>query len=156
MIAINDYRQFIAELVAAASQKCGIGYSKIRLAVARQQLIKLLKDQEGIVIAGNIPGSDINNNGYYWSEGECLLMVLEKMPEDYEGTEREYIRYGELQLLMIHIIRLLIGEDLQEFCDKAELDRSQKITVEWEFNTYGGFNGMSALFHLKDKNGTGL
>lgn len=156
MIAINDYRQFIAELAAAASQKSGVAYSKIRLAVTETQLINLLKDQQGIVIAGNIPGSEIKNNGYYWSENECLLMVLEKMPEDYQGTDHEYERYGELQQLMAAIVRLLTGEDFQQFCDKGELDTSRPVVIEWEFNTYGGFNGMSVTFRLKDRNGTGL
>ena len=131
MIAINDYRQFIAELIAAAAAKCEEEtVPKIRLAVTETQLINMLKDMSGIVVAGNIPGSDIHNKGYTWSDGECLLMVA--------------------------IVRVLTGEDFQEFCDKGELDFSRGLTIEWEYNAYGGFNGMSVSFRLKDKNGTNL
>ena len=156
MIAINDYRQFIAELSAKASENSRVEVSRVRLAVTEEQLVNLLKDQAGIVVAGNIPGSDIQNNGCFWSTGECILYVLEKMPEDRQGTDSEFDSYARIQELMAAIVKLLTGEDFQEFCDKGEVDRSRGITVEWEFNTYGGFNGMSVSFRLKDKNGTGL
>lgn len=156
MIAINDYRQFIAELTSKASQNSGVGIEKVRLAVTETQLVNLLKDQAGIIVAGNIPGSDISNNGYWMARGECLLMVLEKWASDRQGTEWEYEEFGRIQTLMAAIVRLLTGEDFQEFCDKGEVDRSQYITIEWEYNEYGGFNGMSVKFFLKDLNGLGL
>lgn len=154
MIPINNYRQFVIELVNYACQATRIEATPaIRLAVTESQLINLLKDQEGIVVAGNIPGADISNgSGWFQSEGECLLMVLEKMPEDYQGTEDEFDRYGTLQQLMVEIVRLLINADgFDRFCDKGMVDYSRPLTIEWEYNTYGGFNGLSVTFRLKDK-----
>ena len=157
MIAINDYRQFIAELVAAAAANCEEEtVPKTRLAVTESQLINMLKDMSGIVVAGNIPGSDIHDSGYYWSDGECLLMVLEKWPADKQGSQWEYDEFARIQRLMAAMVRLLTGEDFQQFCDQGELDATRPLTVEWEYNSYGGFNGMSVTFRLKDKNGTGL
>ena len=153
MIPINDYRQFIAELINYAKQQARIDETTtIRLAVTETQLINLLKDQSGIVIAGNIPGADISKQSFFQSEGECLLMVLEKMPEDRQGTEWEFTRYDVLQQLMKEIIKLLTNYDgFDRFCDKADLDYSRPLTVEWEYNTYGGFNGLSITFRLKDR-----
>ena len=153
MIPINDYRQFIAELINYAKQQARIDETTtIRLAVTETQLINLLKDQSGIVIAGNIPGADISKQSFFQSEGECLLMVLEKMPEDRQGTEWEFTRYDVLQQLMKEIIKLLTNYDgFDRFCDKAGLDYSRPLTVEWEYNTYGGFNGLSITFRLKDR-----
>lgn len=156
MIAINDYRQFIAELTAAAQQRAGVTVDKIRLAVTESQLVSLLKDQAGIVVAGNIPGFEISNNGFFLSTGESILYVLEKTPDDRQGTDWEYGEYARMQQLMGAIVRLLTGEDLQELCDKGETDLSRPIVVEWEYNTFGGFNGLSVSFRLKDRNGTGL
>lgn len=156
MIAINDYRQFFAELVAAASNKSGVEVDKTRLAVTETQLINLLKDQKGIVVAGNIPSFDVTYGSYWLSSGECIIYVLEKMPEDYQGTDREFERYADLQRLMSVMLQYVSGETMQQFCDQGELDISQGIRVEWEYNTFGGFNGLSAVFRLKDKNGTGL
>ena len=155
MIAINNYRQFIAELIASAAEACGTDTPKIRLAVTESQLTNLLKDMRDIVVAGNIPGGQLTNNGYWMSSGECLLMILEKWPSDKQGTEWEYDRFALIQRLAAAIIRLLAGEDFQQFCDQGELDRSQGINVEWEYN-YGGFNGISITFRLKDNNGTSL
>ena len=153
MIPINDYRQFIAELINYAKQQARIDEpTTVRLAVTETQLINLLKDQSGIVIAGNIPGADISKQSFFQSEGECLLMVLEKMPEDRQGTEWEFTRYEVLQQLMKEIIKLLTNYDgFDRFCDKADLDYSRPLTVEWEYNTYGGFNGLSITFRLKDR-----
>ncbi len=153
MIPIRDYQQFVAELVAKASELSDVEVEKVRLAVTESQLVTLLKDQPGIVVCGNIPGMDLSYPASFWqSEGECLLMVLERMPDDYQGTWREYEEYARLQRLMNAIVRLLIGEDFQEFCDKGEVDFSRPLTVEWEYNQYGGFNGLSVTFRLKDKN----
>lgn len=152
MIPIKDYQQFIAELTAKASQLSGVSVSKIRLAVTESQLTVLLKDQQDIVVCGNIPGMELSYPASFWlSEGECLLMVLERMPDDYQGTWREYEEYARLQLLMQHIVRLLVGADFQQFCDKGEVDFSRPLNVEWEYNQYGGFNGLSVTFRLKDK-----
>lgn len=154
MIPINDYRQFVAELINYACRAAGTEETPaIRLAVTQDQLINLLKDLGGIVVAGNIPGADFTNSGgWMQSEGTCILYVLDKMPVDYQGTEREYTRYAELQRLMLEIVKLLANYDgFDRFCDKGEVDYSRPITVEWEYNTFGGFNGLSVEFRLKDK-----
>lgn len=156
MIPINDYRQFIAELVNYAKQEADFKEdTTIRLAVTESQLVNLLKDQPGVVVAGNIPGAEISNaTGWFKSEGECLLMVLEKMANDRQGTEKECERYAQLQRLMTEIVKLLINADgFDRFCDKGEMDYARPIVVEWEYNTYGGFNGLSATFMLKDNQG---
>ena len=153
MILINDYRQFVSELVNSAKTKAEIDDDiTIRLAVTETQLVNLLKDKAGIVVAGNIPGAEISKSSWFQSEGECLLMVLEKMPEDYQGTESEFESYSKLQQLMIEIVRLLTNYDgFDNFCNKGEVDYSRPLVVEWEYNTYGGFNGLSVTFKLKDK-----
>ena len=152
MIPLKDYQQFVAELVAKASELCKVRVDKIRLAVSESQLVTLLKDQPGVVVAGNIPGMELSHPVSFWlSEGECLLAVLERMPDDYQGTWREYEEYARLQRLMDQIVRLLIGEDFQEFCDKGEVDFSRPLNVEWEYNQYGGMNGLSVTFRLKDR-----
>lgn len=154
MISIDNYRQFIAELVNYAKREAGIEEdTTIRLAVTESQLINMLKDLPGIVVAGNIPGAEISNTtGWFKSEGECLLMVLEKMPDDRQGMEGEYARYAQLQILMMEIVRQLTNIDgFDRFCDKGEMDYARPIVVEWEYNSYGGFNGLSCTFRLKDK-----
>lgn len=154
MIPINDYRQFIAELVNYARLAAAIDENAtIRLAVTETQLVNLLKDTSGIVVAGNIPGADYtNNSGWFQSEGDCLLMVLEKMPEDEQGLEKEYDRFARLQRLMVEIVHLLTNSDgFDRFCDKGDVDYTRPLTIEWEYNTYGGFNGLSVTFRLKDK-----
>lgn len=156
MIAINDYRQFIAELTAAASRLSGVKVSCVRLAVTEPQLVTLLKDLSGTVVAGKVPDYDLTNGGFWKSGGECLLMVLEKLPRDGQGTEAEYKSYERMQQLMSAILRLLVGETFQEFCDHGEVDFAEGIRVEWEFNTYGGFSGLSAVFHLRDNRACGL
>lgn len=153
MIPINNYRQFVSELVNSAKKEAKIDDDiAIRLAVTETQLVNLVKDKAGIVVAGNIPGAEISKSSWFQSEGECLIMVLEKMPEDRQGTEAEFESYAKLQQLMIEIVRLLINySGFGSLCDKGEVDYSRPLVVEWEYNTYGGFNGLSVTFKLKDK-----
>lgn len=153
MIPINDYRQFVSELVNSAKTEAKIDDDiTIRLAVTETQLINLVKDEAGIVVAGNIPGAVISKSSWFQSEGECLIMVLEKMSEDRQGTEVEFESYAKLQQLMIEIVRLLVNySGFGSLCDKGEVDYSRPLVVEWEYNTYGGFNGLSVTFKLKDK-----
>jgi len=153
MIPINDYRQFVSELINSAKTEAKIDDDiAIRLAVTETQLVNLVKDKAGIVVAGNIPGAKISKSSWFQSEGECLIMVLEKMPEDRQGTEAEFESYAKLQQLMIEIVRLLINySGFGSLCDKGEVDYSRPLVVEWEYNTYGGFNGLSVTFKLKDK-----
>ena len=153
MIPINDYRQFVSELVNSAKTKAKIDDNiTIRLAVTETQLVNLVKDKAGIVVAGNIPGAEISKSSWFQSGGECLIMVLEKMPEDRQGTEAEFESYAKSQQLMIEIVRLLINySGFGSLCDKGEVDYSRPLVVEWEYNTYGGFNGLSVTFKLKDK-----
>lgn len=154
MIPINDYRQFIAELVNTASTAAGLdSVPAIRLAVTESQLVSVLKDQASIVVAGNIPGCEISNGaGWFQSHNQCLLAVLEKMPRDRQGNEQEFERYALLQQLMKEIVKLLTDIDgFGRFCDKGEIDYSHSLNVEWEYNEYGGFNGLSVVFHIKDK-----
>lgn len=153
MIPISSYRQFIAELINYAIQSTGIEDDiTIRLAVTESQLVNLLKDLDGIVVAGNIPGAEITNKSYFMSEGECLLMVLEKMPRDEQGMDREFVRLEKLQGLMVEIVKILTNYDgFNRFCDQGTVDYTRPINVEWEYNSYGGFNGLSVTFKLRDK-----
>lgn len=152
MIPINDYRQFVAELTAAAARQCDEDTPTIRLAVTDSQLINLLKDLPGIVVAGNIPGTELQRNGCWQSSGECLLMVLEKIPADLQGTGRENCEYARMQLLMDAIVRLLTGEQMQQFCDRGDVDLSRPVRVEWEYNQYGGFSGLSVSWRMLWRN----
>ena len=153
MIPINNYRQFIAELKAVAETMAGVEVSHVRLAVTESQLTNMLKDLSGVVLAGNIPSADYRSNpGYWMSDGECLLMVLEKMPRDEQGLESEYERYARLQRLMMDIVGILQNADgFDRFCDLGTIDQSRGLRVEWEYNEWGGFNGLSLTFRLMDR-----
>lgn len=148
MIPINDYRQFIAELTAKASDLSGVPVASMRLAVTESQLVTLLKDLKGIIVCGNIPGEKITTVDYWRTEHECLLMVLEKMPADWQGTELENAELERMQRLMQQLARLIAGDDFQQFCDRADLDHSAPMNVEWEYNQYGGLHGLSVTFKL--------
>lgn len=149
MIPINDYRQFVAELAARASQLSGVAVDHVRLAVTESQLISLLKDLPGIIVCGNIPGAEITTTQYWRTEHQCLLMVLQKMPTDWQGTEQENSALASMQQLMEQMVRLIAGDDFQqELCDRAQLDTSAHMNIEWEYNQYGGLHGLSVAFRL--------
>lgn len=147
--------QFVSELAAAAAASAGVSDYHVRLAVEESHLINLLKDQEGIVVCGNVPGAEVQQRQSYTdSRGQCLLMVLQKMPRDEQGMDAETDRYAVLQRLMAAIVTLLT-EGLEQFCDRMTLT-ADPLRVEWEYNAYGGFNGLSLSFYLHDNGGADI
>lgn len=146
--------QFIAELTHVASEKSSVAIDAVRLSVTESQLINILKDLNGTVVCGSIPGSETNfGNGYRATTAEPLLMVLQKMPRDEQGTSAETERYERLQRFMQAVVDILSDYDyaFDRFCDRADLDSGRPMVVEWEYNVYGGFNGLSLTFRLREK-----
>lgn len=165
MIEINLYRQFMVELahkVARARNKeyatplKPVEFSAVVAAVEENQLVTLLKDKQGIILCGNIPGSRLVATSPISSEGDCVLFILEKSPKDRQGTDWEFQRYAIMQQLMSKLCEILMGQDAFQMLCQSGAMRVDTLDVGPEYNIYGGFNGWSVAFKLPDGKGTGL
>lgn len=161
MIEINLYRQFMVELahrVAKARNEdystCKpVAFSAVIAAVEENQLVTLLKDKQGIILCGNVPGARLIKGSPVQSEGMCVLFILEKSPKDRQGTDAEFMRYAIMQQLMSKLCEILLGADaFQMLCQSGAMS-VETLDVAPEYNIYGGFNGWSVSFRLPDGKG---
>lgn len=164
MIAINDYRAMIAQLRNLATAELRRKYpdefkveqaiDHVVLAIDDAHLVNLLKDKKGIILCGNIPGFELQRYGGMLSTSNCVLFLVEKMSKDHQGSDNEFRRYQHLQLIMTELIRQIDGDYLQQTMCDLGLQRLADLNIEWEYNIFGGFNGISLGFRLRDDHGT--
>lgn len=133
-----------------------VDFSAVIAAVEENQLVTLLKDKQGIILCGNIPGSRLVATSPVTSEGDCVLFILEKSPKDRQGTDWEFQRYAIMQQLMSKLCEILMGQDAFQMLCQSGTMKVDTLEVGPEYNIYGGFNGWSVAFKLPDGKGTGL
>ena len=165
MIEVNLYREFMVELAARTAQAFNdahpelplVRFSEVVAAMEEGQLVTLLKDRSGLVFCGGVPGADLRRSGgVVSSEANCVLFILEKSPKDYQGTDTEFQRYAVMQHLMSALCEILMGEDAYAMLCQSGKMRVEELTVEPEYNIYGGFNGWSVGFRLPDGKGASI
>lgn len=133
-----------------------VQFSSVVAAVEENQLVTLLKDKDGIILCGNIPGSTLIAGMPVKSEGRCVLFVIEKSSKDRQGTDYEFARYAVMQQLMSKICKLLLGDDTYQMLCQSGTMTVSTLEVGPEYNIYGGFNGWSVAFKLPDGKGVEL
>lgn len=147
MIDIKIFREFIVELRTEVNAKADEGIDCIKMAATESGLIKKLKDHKGIILCSNFPDADKELvNGDNWKEvNHVLLFVLEKVPSGSQTDGDEFLHYGKLQSIMERVKGILENEN---FLCGQHLRVGGRIRTEWEYNIYGGFNGLSLSFDL--------
>lgn len=133
-----------------------IRFSHVVAGMGREHLITLLKDRPGIILCGNVPGSELTRKDYIESEAQCVLYILTKSPKDRQGTEEEFDQYAVLQHLMSKLCEILMGKDAFSMLCQSGRMTVDELNVEPEYNEFGGFNGWSVGFRLPDGKGTSL
>lgn len=165
MIQVNRYREFLVELASTVAQAYNdehkdepmVRFSEVVAAMEEGQLVTLLKDRQGIVVCGNVPGSTLTyRGGHVDSEAQCVIFILEKSPKDRQGTDWEFTRYALMQELMSKLCEILLGKDVFDLLCQSGRMRVEELTVEPEYNIYGGYNGWSVGFRLPDGKGVGV
>lgn len=165
MIEVNLYREFLSELATRTARSLNeenqllqhpVCFSNVVAAMNEGHLITLLKDLDGILLCGNVPGAHLQRGSYVESQAECIIYILEKSPKDRQGTPWEFDRYALMQHLMSHLCSILMGKDAFHMLCESGAMTVDELNVEPEYNVYGGFNGWSVTFTLPDGKGTAL
>lgn len=107
----------------------------IKLAVREGHLQKKLKDAE---LKGGMDCHQESN--------QILLFLLEKVPAGEEMDEEELQHYALLQRIMELVKKELLAMDF--VC--GELSPADGMLTEWEYDVFGGFNGLSIGLKLVD------
>lgn len=130
----------------------GRAIDHIILSPTESHIIKKLSDKKGICLAVKMADADsvIESADNYSEQNHQLFFVLEKCnPGDFtDQTEREH--YQKMQLIMRLVKEYMKRIGLNGINCGGDETLSKPFHTEWEYQTYGGFNGLSTGFDLQD------
>ena len=149
MLQIQRYREWLLEL----KEKLNRGSEDVKvdglvLAVHEGHLIRKLRDRRGIWLCAKYPDATVKGGADAFStDNRALLFLLEKVPSGQHSDEDELTHYASLQGLM-DILKTEVQDGLLMCDDSIRLTTG--LTIEWEYDIFGGWNGLSVSFTLKD------
>ncbi|WP_321424861.1 hypothetical protein [uncultured Bacteroides sp.] len=148
MIGIQRFREILVEISSQANAELEDKIDKCVLAVKEDHLQKKITDMPGVVLCANFPDAEMQREhaDKYSEDNIILLMLLEKVNAGEQTEEQELQHYAKMQTI-IQKIKEIIG---QRYFNCDELRTGHKIRTEWEYNVYGGFNGLSIALTLED------
>lgn len=147
MINILRYREILAELKARINARTETHIDGVIIAVSDKHLTKKLRDQTGLFLCSNYPDAESKGEtDNYRENNRLLLFLLEKVAAGDETEEEEMTHYARIQEVM-----QVLKEEIREMdfvC--GEISTGKDISTEWEYDVFGGFNGLSIGLNLTD------
>lgn len=130
----------------------GKGIDQIIISPTETHIIKKLSDKKGICLAVKMADSDsvMQSTDNYWEQNHQLFFVIEKCnPGDFTSqTEREH--YAKMQEITRLVKEYMKDHGLNGTSCQGDETLSKPFHTEWEWQIFGGFNGLSISFDLQD------
>jgi hypothetical protein len=147
MINIQRYREMVLELKERINAASDTKIDGAVIAVSEKHLVKKLKDSTGLMLCSNYPdATSQGNEDNYRDLNSVLFFLIEKVPSGQETDEDELLHYARIQQVM----QLLKAELRRMDFLCGEVQGAGSMTTEWEYDVYGGWNGMSIGLKLED------
>lgn len=149
MIQIQRYREWLIEVMEDINRESKeLKVDGVVMAVAEGHLIRKLRDRLGIWLCARFPDGQVNGVADAFStDNEVLLFLVEKVPSGQHSDEEELTHYAGLQELM-NLLRERLWEG-NLLCDES-IRLNGGLKIEWEYDIFGGWNGLSVSFKLED------
>ena len=149
MLNIKRYREWLLELKLYINQQAkDAQIESIALAVHEGHLIRKLKDRRGIVLCAKYPDAQsTGGEDNHADANDLVLFVLEKVSSGQHTDEEELTHYARLQQLVLALVDRLRQD--APLCGSAAAAPTD-FRIEWEYDIYGGWNGLSIGFKLED------
>lgn len=158
MIAIKSYKTFLDTLIESVNAAIDAYNSELPdvlvphiakyiITVNEAHAIKKLKDAAGVVLVARMYDADTKTDGTtdnYSELNHQLLYVIKKTTASELTETAELDEYAKYQ----HITSLIKEYILERKVCDTRMDKP--FHTEWEYNVFGGYNGLSISFDLKD------
>ena len=149
MIEIRRFKEWLIELKESINRQAEDAQIQgVALAVHEGHMLRKLKDKRGVFLCAKYPdcktSGDIDS---YSGDNDIVLFILEKVPSGQQTDEDELMHYGSLQQLMLTLRDQLMKAP---FVCNDEFRVKSDLTIEWEYDIFGGWNGLSIGFKLQD------
>lgn len=148
MIDILRYRELLIEWMNSVNnQTTNRHIEGVSVAVREGHMVRKLRDKRGIWLCSNYPDAQLQHTEDNDStRSRLLLYVIERVPSGSETDDREIAHYGQLQFLTELLIETILNSP--SVC--SALTPESPISIEWEFDVFGGWNGLSVSITLRD------
>lgn len=149
MIDIKRFREWLLELKEAVNRKTGEeSIASIAMAVHEGHLMRKLRDRKGIALCARYPDAKVSGaEDALGTQNQVLLFIVEKVPSGQHSEEEEIGHYATMQALMNAMVAHLTEGNL--LCDDS-IRITSGLNVEWEWDIFGGWNGISISFTFED------
>jgi hypothetical protein len=118
------------------------------LSVQENTMTKKLSDKKGIYLCAGYPSfeTDVTDSDNYTAKNFCVLFLLEKISFGGLTDGEELTFYADMQEVAEKIEEILITANSS--CDYG-FSAPKKIRIEFEYNIFGGWNGISLGFEIE-------
>ncbi len=115
-------------------------------------LVKKIGDKRGIILGVKMPDADTEliSSDNYSDNNHCLFFLIEKIDPGKHDDFIERWHYSKMQNIMKLIKDWLLQRGLNGKVCGGDETISKPFHTEWEYQIFGGFNGLSISFDLKD------
>jgi len=161
MIGIIRFNEFLLELKADVNNallvddptfKGKIG--DIVISPTELHLTKKISDKKGIVLAVKMADSDMQLDSIdaYSEMNHNLWFIIEKNGPGSQTESQELKSYATYQKIMSCIKDYIMqrGQNGNVCGGDETISETKPFRTEWEYQVYGGFNGISVSFDLQD------
>ena len=149
MIDIKRCREWLIELKESVNKQAeGTQIEGVALAVREGHMLRKLKDKRGVLLCAKYPdGKTEGVADSFSTDNDIVLFILEKVPSGQQTDEDELTHYAALQRLMLILRDELMG---YLFICADEMEVRNSLTIEWEYDIFGGWNGLSIGLKIED------
>ncbi|KAA6347944.1 hypothetical protein EZS27_004601 [termite gut metagenome] len=148
MIQIKKFAEILQDVRGKVNEVSVKKITGTTLAVQENGMIKKLSDKNGVYLCGGYPSceTDATDSDNYTAKNFCVLFLLEKKSFGSLTNMEELDFYAEMQAVAEKIQEILMAENCS--CDYS-FATPKKIRMEWEYNIFGGWNGISLGFEIE-------
>jgi len=117
-----------------------------------QHLVKKIADKKGIILAVKMPDADaqVEDADNYSEMNHQLFFLLEKIDPGSHKDTTETMHYAKMQAIMKLVKEYALEHGLSSVVRDGNELLAKPFKTEWEYQVYGGFNGISVSFDFQD------
>lgn len=140
MINLKAFREYVVGLSDTVNNSCQYKIDNVQMAVSEAHMIKKLQSSCGITLCASFPDSRGTGSADSMKEDEqAFFFVVEKVSPGTDNNDGEINRYEKLQTVALALRDAL----LQSSSDCFRLIPDYDYKIEWEWQIFGGYNGLS-------------
>lgn len=154
MIPVKRLREMLLELRSEVNSSSEVEklIEHIIVSPTEKHLTNKLKDKSDLILAVKMPDSDTDaiNADNYGEVNHNLFYLVEKVDPGKMTDNDELNHFSAIQKTMTLVKEWLFKRGLNGNVCGGDETVSKPFRTEWEYQTFGGFNGLSISFDLKD------